>query len=164
MGWGSEGWCRCRLIYSLRIYLYIAELIALHEIKSAMDIAMHWEAQAHISYSSHSIPFYRILRILGDFAYFAFSADIAYIAFYRILHIYRILGIPAYLKNFAFYRELRILRKVRILCIWVIHELRILRKVDCYALTSHTSLGVTGVSTFAYFANTHTNLLVVQAH
>jgi len=28
-------------LYSLHIYLYIAELIALHEIKSAMDIAMH---------------------------------------------------------------------------------------------------------------------------
>jgi len=32
---------RSRLIHSLRIYLYIAELIALDEIKSAMDIAMH---------------------------------------------------------------------------------------------------------------------------
>jgi len=28
-------------VYSLRIYLYIAELIAAHEIRSVMDIAMH---------------------------------------------------------------------------------------------------------------------------
>jgi len=41
--WGSE-WeseeCS-RLISSLCIYLYIAELIVLHEIKSAMDIAVY---------------------------------------------------------------------------------------------------------------------------
>jgi len=32
---------RYTLIYSLHIYLYIAALMALHEIKSAMDIAMN---------------------------------------------------------------------------------------------------------------------------
>jgi len=32
---------RSRLIYSLHIYVYIAELIAAHEIKSAMDIAIN---------------------------------------------------------------------------------------------------------------------------
>jgi len=41
---GAEGpryMPRYTLIYSLHIYLYIAELIALHEIKSAMVIAMN---------------------------------------------------------------------------------------------------------------------------
>jgi len=36
----SEEWSGFRLISSLCIYLYIAELIGLHEIKSAMDIVV----------------------------------------------------------------------------------------------------------------------------
>jgi len=87
--------------------------------------------------TSHSIAFYRILCILGDIAYFAF---------YRIL---RILGDIAY---FTFYRILRILwdfAYFAYLVVWVIRILRILREVYCYALTSHMSLGESGVSTFA---------------
>jgi len=43
-GWVSEGvreeWSGFRLISSLCIYVYIAELIGLHGIKSAMDIVV----------------------------------------------------------------------------------------------------------------------------
>jgi len=44
---------RIMLIYSQCIYIHIAELIALQEIKSAMDIAMNWETQAVKSHLSH---------------------------------------------------------------------------------------------------------------
>jgi len=43
---GGDHGCQGLDLYIAYVYIYIAELIAVHEIKSAMDIAMNWETQA----------------------------------------------------------------------------------------------------------------------